>query len=65
MKHLLLLFSLVSAGVNAMAQNCPESFYYKKGLERIQDENLNKALEYFNKALQENAKTVIPIHGLL
>ena len=56
MKHQLLLLTLVFAGVNAMAQDRPESFYYKRGLESIQNENLNEALEYFNKDLQENAK---------
>lgn len=30
MKHLLLRLTLVFAGVNAMAQNRPESFYYKR-----------------------------------
>lgn len=56
MKHLLLLLTLVFAGVNAMAQNRPESFYYKRGLECVQNEDLDEALEYFNKDLQENAK---------
>lgn len=56
MKHLLLLLTLVFAGVNAMAQNRPESFYYKRGLECVQNEDLDEALEYFIKDLQENAK---------
>ena len=39
-----------------MAQNRPESFNYKRGLEGIQNENLDEALEYFNKDLKENTK---------
>lgn len=56
MKHLLLLVALIFAGATAMAQNRPESFNYKRGLEGIQNENLDEALEYFNKVLKENTK---------
>lgn len=56
MKHLLLLVALIFAGATTMAQNRPESFNYKRGLEGIQNENLDEALEYFNKDLKENTK---------
>ena len=46
------------AGVASMAQNVkrPESYNYQRGLEAVQNEKVDEALEYFNKDIQENPK---------
>lgn len=45
-------------GVSVMAQNIkrPESYNYLRGVEAVQKENTEEALDYFNKDIQENPK---------
>ncbi len=52
----LLAFILTFVGINMLAQNRPESYNYQRGLEAIQNEKTEEALEYFNKDLKENPK---------
>jgi len=49
---------LVACLVNLQAQNVkrPESYNYQRGLEAMQEEKIEEAIEYFNKDLQENPK---------
>lgn len=51
------MFCLAFAAA-AFAQNVkrPESYNYKRGLEAYEQENMNEALEFFNKDVQENPK---------
>lgn len=51
-----LLFVLTFVGLNLMAQNRNESYNYQRGLEAVQNEKTEEALEYFNKDLKENPK---------
>ena len=55
MKHLLLLL-LTFVGINLMAQNRSETFNYKRGVEAVQNEKSEEALEFFNKDISENPK---------
>jgi clan AA aspartic protease (TIGR02281 family) len=55
MKHSLFLI-LTFVGLNMMAQNRPESYNYQRGLEAMQNEKTEEALDYFNKDLKENPK---------
>ena len=41
-----LLFVLTFVGLNLMAQNRPESYNYQRGLEAVQNEKTEEALEY-------------------
>lgn len=45
-------------GISAFAQNVkrPESYNYQRGVEAVQNEKVDEALEYFNKDIQENPK---------
>lgn len=47
-------------GVQTMAQNSkikrPEGYNYLRGVEAVQNEKIEEALEYFNKDIQENPK---------
>ena len=57
MRHIILALFLV--GVSQMiAQNVkrPESYNYQRGLEAMQEEKIEEAIDYFNKDLQENPK---------
>ena len=56
MKKILTLILLTFVGINTMAQNRRESYNYQRGLEAIQDDNLEEALEYLNKEVIENPK---------
>lgn len=56
MKKQLLLFVLLLAGISMTAQNRPESYNYKRGVEAVQNEKVDEALDFFYKDLQENAK---------
>ena len=49
---------LVACLVNLQAQNVkrPESYNYQRGLEAMQEEKIEEAIEYFNKDLQDNPK---------
>lgn len=54
----LLVLCLLIAGTAIFAQNIkrPESYNYQRGIEAIQNDNLQEALEYFNKDIAENPK---------
>ena len=56
MKKIILALVLTCIGVNLHAQDRPESYNYKRGLEAIQNEKAEEALEYFTKDLKENPK---------
>ena len=45
-------------GISALAQNVkrPENYNYQRGVEAVQNEKVDEALEYFNKDIQENPK---------
>ena len=51
---LFLILTLVS--INIMAQNRPETYNYKRGVEAVQNEKNDEALDFFNKDLAENPK---------
>ena len=51
-----LFFILTIFGLNLMAQNRPESYNYQRGLEAVQNEKTEEALEYFNKDVKEDPK---------
>ena len=51
------LFSVLVLGVNAQDKmNRPTSYNYQRGVEAIQKENPEEALEYLNKEISENPK---------
>lgn len=54
----IIAFCLLSCGLATMAQNIkrPDSYNYQRGVEAVQNENTEEAIEYFNKDLQENPK---------
>ena len=45
-----------------IAQNIkrPESYNYQRGMEAVQNEQMSEAIEYFNKAIEENPKSGYP-----
>ena len=54
---LIALFSVLVLGVNAQDKmNRPTSYNYQRGVEAIQKENTEEALEYLNKEISENPK---------
>lgn len=53
-QFLFLILTLVS--IHIMAQNRPETYNYKRGVEAIQNEKSDEALDFFNKDLAENPK---------
>lgn len=55
MKQLLLII-LAFVGVNLMAQNRPETYNYKRGVEAMQNEKNDEALDFFYKDIAENPK---------
>ena len=57
-RMLMLVISLV-IGTAVFAQNVkrPESYNYMRGIEAYNKEDMNEALEYFNKDIQENPKS--------
>ena len=57
MKYLLTALMLLGL-YQAIAQNIkrPESYNYQRGLEAMQEEKVDEALEFFNKDIQENPK---------
>jgi len=56
MKKILLALFLICVGINLQAQERPESYNYQRGLEAIQKENTEEALDYFSKDVKENPK---------
>lgn len=55
MKQFLLII-LTFVGINLMAQNRPETYNYKRGVEAVQNEKSEEALDFFNKDIAENPK---------
>lgn len=55
MKQFLFLI-LTFVSIHIMAQNRPETYNYKRGVEAIQNEKSEEALDFFNKDLAENPK---------
>ena len=53
-QFLFLILTFVS--IHIMAQNRPETYNYKRGVEAIQNEKSEEALDFFNKDLAENPK---------
>lgn len=51
-----MLAVMAFAAVCAMAQSRPDSYNYKRGLEAVENQKLDEAIEYFNKDLEENPK---------
>ena len=56
MKKILLALFLICVGINLKAQERPESYNYQRGLEAMQKENTEEALDYFSKDVKENPK---------
>ena len=58
MKRNIVIITCVMLSLAAFSQNIkrPESYNYQRGLEAMQEEKVDEALEYFNKDLQENPK---------
>lgn len=58
MKRYLIIIIGVALCLVSYAQNVkrPESYNYQRGLEAMQEEKMQEALDYFNKDLQENPK---------
>ena len=50
------LTSACFIGIQAQNVKRPESYNYQRGLEAMQEEKIDEALEYFNKDIQENPK---------
>ena len=57
-KVIMMLLLSVAVGVTAETKknNRPTSYNYMRGVEAVQNENTQEALEYFNKDIQENPK---------
>lgn len=53
-QFLFLILTFVS--IHIMAQNRPETYNYKRGIEAVQNEKSDEALDFFNKDLAENPK---------
>ena len=58
MKNLITLLCFVFCFITIKAQDIkrPDSYNYSRGVEAIQNENYNEALDYLNKEIQENPK---------
>ena len=56
MRKILLALFLTYVGVNLEAQERPESYNYQRGLEAMQKEDTEEALDYFSKDVKENPK---------
>lgn len=58
MKHLLsiiFLIMLLACNINVQEVKHPNSYNYKRGVEALQNNNMEKALKYLNKELEEDA----------
>ena len=53
-QFLFLILTFVS--IHIMAQNRPETYNYKRGVEAVQNEKNDEALDFFNKDLADNPK---------
>jgi tetratricopeptide (TPR) repeat protein len=51
-----LVFILALVGINTLAQKHSDSYNYQRGVEAVQNEKTEEALDYFNRDLQENDK---------
>ena len=58
MRKLFVIVVLLIGLSQVLAQNIkrPESYNYQRGMEAMQEEKVDEALEYFNKDIQENPK---------
>lgn len=58
MRKLFVIVVLLIGLSQVLAQNIkrPESYNYQRGLEAMQEEKFDEAIEYFNKDIQENPK---------
>ena len=60
MKKLIIIAVAISSFVQLHAQDSkvkrPETYNYQRGMEALQNENTEEALEYFNKEVSENPK---------
>ena len=56
MKKIIFALFLTCVGINLEAQERPESYNYQRGLEALQKENTEEAMDYFAKDVKENPK---------
>lgn len=56
MRKIIFLLLLACTGCSVNAQDRPESYNYQRGLEAIQKENTEEAMDYFRKDVKENPK---------
>ena len=58
MNRFLVIIACMMLSLASLAQNVkrPESYNYQRGLEAMQEEKRQEALDYFNKDLKENPK---------
>lgn len=58
MKQIFFIVMLMISFSQVDAQNVkrPESYNYQRGLEAMQEEKFDEAIDYFNKDFQENPK---------
>ena len=58
MNRFLVIIACMMLSLASLAQNIkrPESYNYQRGLEAMQEEKLQEALDFFNKDLKENPK---------
>lgn len=56
--RILLVLCFLAIGVCIFAQNIkrPDSYNYQRGVEAMQNDNLQEALDYFNKDIADNPK---------
>ena len=66
-KDLFFVIGLLLIALSSDAQNVkrPESYNYQRGLEALQEEKYQEALDYFNKDLLKTQRMAIPTHGEL
>lgn len=57
-KKVIVAIVALASTLTVTAQNAkrPESYNYQRGLEALQEEKRQEAIDYFNKDLQENSK---------
>lgn len=52
----MLIAVMAFIGIGAMAQSRQDSYNYQRGMEAVQNDKVDEAIEYFNKDLEENPK---------
>ena len=64
-KDLFFVIGLLLIALSSDAQNVkrPESYNYQRGLEALQEEKYQEALDYFNKDLLKTQRMAIPTQG--